>query len=290
MWFVLLLVTYVIQRRFNLVLGRQLDDWALRLQHWFKHRLPAQASEGWGLFTAAVLLPVLGLGLVSFLIQDWLFGLAYLFLQLFILFLTLGSPLQKEQFNAYLEAWRAQNYEAAYRYAREIGYVSDEPLRDETQLHWQVWRAFLEQTFARYFSVFFWFMALGAVGALATRLVNHAAHSGQTESLRAVAARVDHLVQWVPSRLLALTFALVGNFVEAVRNSLNEMIDPSGASSRVLQQAAAGALGMRGIPEQGKVEFQDKDAQSLLSLRDLLNRSVLVWFMVLAALVLAGAW
>lgn len=290
MQFVLLLVTYVIQRRFYLGLGRQLDDWALRLQHWLKHSLPASLSDGWWLLGAAVVGPVLGLGLVSLLIQDWLFGLAYLFLQLFILFLTLGSPLQKEQFNAYLEAWRAQNYEAAYRYAREMGYVPDEPLRDKAQLHWLVWQAFLEQTFTRYFSVFFWFLALGAVGALATRLISQAAQAGQTKPLRAVAARVDHWVQWIPSRLLALTFALVGNFVDAVRASLNEMIDPAGQAARVLQQAAAGALGLRDLPAKGKPVFQDPQAQSLLSLRDLLNRSVLVWFMVMAALVLFGSW
>src|SRR5690606_1423226 len=114
--------------------------------------------------------------------------------------------------------------------------------------------------------------------------------SGQTESLRAVSAKVDHLVQWIPSRLLALTFALVGNFVEAVRVGLNEMIDPAGKSSRVLQQAAAGALRIRGLQEQSKAELRDHDGQGLLGLRDLLNRRVLVWFRVMGALVLAGAW
>lgn len=289
MRFVLLLITYIIQRRFNLALGRQLDEWAHSLQQWGMKSFPALATQGWGLFSLAVVLPVVGLALLGWLIQDFMFGMPYLFLQLFVLFLALGSPLQKEQLNAYLEAWNDRNYQAAYMQAREIGFAPETPPSNEAQLHWTVWREFLDQTFVRYFSVFFWFMVLGAVGALATRLISLAARSGQAEPLRQTAARVDHLVQWIPGRLLALTFALVGNFVEAVRASLNDIIDPAGKTGAVLQKAAAGALGMPGVPERGRIE-QDQNAQSLPSLRDLLNRSVLVWFMVMAALVVVGAW
>ncbi len=290
MSFLSLLLVYILHRRFNLTLGRQVGVQARHYQHWLRTRVPAVAASGWGLFALAVLLPSLALLVLDWLADDWLFGAGGLFLQILVLFLVLGCPLLKPVLEASLEDWQMGRHSAAEALWREIGPGLQEPARTAAEMHRRIRQEFLYQSFARYFHVIFWFMLLGAPMALLARLVDEAAESGDSEALREVAGRVNGWLQWLPARLLVGTFALAGNFSDCMRRGWQNLNDPDRRVRVLLDEAAEGALSsteLAGLEGADQSEAR-RHVAYLLALRDLLNRSILVWFAVLAALVLMG--
>ena len=103
------------------------------------------------------------------------------------------------------------------------------------------------------FGVFFWFVVLpGPAGAVLYRLADHLARRWNRSVGRAplepfglFAARAFQVIDWLPVRLTAIGFAIVGNFEDAVfcwRNHLQQWTDPSRG---ILLAAGTGALGVR---------------------------------------------
>ena len=102
------------------------------------------------------------------------------------------------------------------------------------------------------FGVFFWFVLLpGPAGAVLYRLSDYLARKWNApdlprgEPFGEVATRAFGWVDWVPVRLSAIGFAIVGNFEDAVfywRNSARRWTD---LHRGIILSAGAGALGLR---------------------------------------------
>lgn len=100
------------------------------------------------------------------------------------------------------------------------------------------------------FGVFFWFVVLpGPVGAVLYRITQLAARSWRGAAPSSLfaqfAERAYSILDWLPARLTALGFAVVGNFEDAVfgwRHEAKRWQDPSDG---VVLAAGAGALGIR---------------------------------------------
>ncbi len=100
--------------------------------------------------------------------------------------------------------------------------------------------------------VFFWFLLpVGPAGAVLYRMAEftagkwNAAGSDASPWLRSFAARAFHVLDWLPSRLTAIGYAVVGNFEEAIdvwRNYARLWPD---TNSGAMLAAAAGAVGIR---------------------------------------------
>ncbi len=68
----------------------------------------------------------------------------------------------------------------------------------------------------------FWFIVLGPVGAVvqrATALLTQLWAQGgeQSEEFGAAVARLDHLISWIPARITAISYAIMGSFEDALR-------------------------------------------------------------------------
>lgn len=154
------------------------------------------------------------------------------------------------------------------------------------------------------FGVVFWFVVLGPVGALAYRMALTLAHGRHTvESLGAnqlgdFAARAFELIDWLPVRLTALFFSVIGNFEDAIYCWRSQsMLWPDKASG-ILIASGAGALGVRlglpihasdGVvnrPEMGTGHKADTD--HMQSAAQLVWRVLLLWLLLLALFGLAG--
>lgn len=155
----------------------------------------------------------------------------------------------------------------------------------------------------RWFGVLFWFLLLGATGALLYRLVALAAESGESRLLpaeTAAGARWLHVVlDWPVAQLMTLAMALAGNFDTVVA----AWKDNGGASFRFDADflAAAGRASVRAeVAEEAEEYVEEGVAGStalmqqlgeLPELRDAMSlvwRILLLWLVGLALFVLAG--
>jgi adenosylcobinamide-phosphate synthase len=163
------------------------------------------------------------------------------------------------------------------------------------------------------FGVLFWFVLLpGPVGAVMYRLaefvnrrwnprpaVGSAALPG--DRFGRFAAAAFNLIDWVPARLTALGFAIVGDFEGAVycwrRISASPHAQPLSARTLILG-AAGGALGVRLLGETESVRIFDEpgqegaglsepDPRAMRSAVGLVWRALVLWMILL--LLLTGA-
>jgi adenosylcobinamide-phosphate synthase len=102
----------------------------------------------------------------------------------------------------------------------------------------------------------FWFAILGPAGALGYRLARHVCYAWQADAREVEAGafgdfarRAYGVIDWLPVRLTAASFAVVGNFEDAVFCWRNQAARWPEESSGILLSTGAGAIGMRlGMP------------------------------------------
>lgn len=112
------------------------------------------------------------------------------------------------------------------------------------------------------FGVFFWFlMPVGPVCAVLYRVSEHLSRVWnepeymKNEVFGQYAARVFFLIDWIPSRLTGIAFAIVGNFEDAIYAWRNFAHRWKNESEGVILSSGAGALGVRlGSAQENAVE------------------------------------
>lgn len=159
------------------------------------------------------------------------------------------------------------------------------------------------------FGVFFWFLLpIGPAGVVFYRLTLMAADrwsSGTSFNLSQAASRLRYWVDWLPTRLTATGFAIVGNFEAAAYAWRFHKNKWKNESEAILLGAGGGALGVRlGEPlaepdsrealrlaELGEAPVHEVGAEPhrahLGAAVSLVWRAVVLWMIVLAMLTLA---
>lgn len=102
-------------------------------------------------------------------------------------------------------------------------------------------RVLLASRLAERFSPIFWLLLLGPVAMLAYYLVRIVAELGESHPVGFVACRVHDLSDWLPARVLALTFALAGNFDNTWSLLLGQLRNPVMTTQDLLDGAAQAA-------------------------------------------------
>jgi adenosylcobinamide-phosphate synthase len=163
----------------------------------------------------------------------------------------------------------------------------------------------IEQLFAhshrQTFGVLFWFVLLGPAGAVLYRLASvlslrwNEAHPQFSLAVR----KIFHVLNWAPVRLTALTYAVAGNFEDALYCWRTQTYIWPDAEEGVALAAGAGAMGVRlGLPlnvggqwqERGEVGLGDEpDADQIDSANSMIWRGLVVW-LVLALLFMVAGW
>ncbi|WP_268798065.1 regulatory signaling modulator protein AmpE [Pseudomonas huanghezhanensis] len=230
---------------------------------------PRTARRPWMILAGMVLLPVLVLALVLLVLGSVAYGWLALPIHLLVLIYSLGRGDVKADLGPFRDACRRGDQEAAVLVAeRDLGVEADnsEQLLQGVQsyLLWQIYQSF--------FAVIFWYFLLGPVAALSYRLLALAAEHGKTPALMERAAQLRHAFDWIPVRLLAASFALVGNFVAVSRVMLHELLNWNISAARLITnvgcvagEVPAPAMGVEGV-------------SSLDVLWELLIRAAIVWY------------
>ncbi len=147
------------------------------------------------------------------------------------------------------------------------------------------------------FAPLFWFVVAGPFGALLYRLSNtldamwgykndHYRHFGWA------AARFDDVLNWIPARLTALSYAVLGNTTHAFQAWRNQAHLLDSPNAGPVMTSGAGALNLQlggpafyhGQLKQkpwfgGERQAQDADIQRALGL---MHRTLLLWLLVIA--------
>ncbi|MBD8806580.1 MULTISPECIES: regulatory signaling modulator protein AmpE [Pseudomonas syringae group] len=230
---------------------------------------PRTTARPWLILALLVLLPVIVLQLVLTIVGSVAYGWLALPIHLLVLIYSLGRGDLIAALGPFRDACRRGDAQAAVHVAeRDMGVQAD----DSQQLLQGVQSYMLWQAHQSFFAVIFWYFLLGPVAALAYRLLALAAERGATPALVERAAQLRHAFDWVPVRLLAASFALVGNFVAVSRLMLHELLNWNISAAQLITRIGCAAsevpspvLGAEGV-------------NSLDMLWELLIRAAIVWY------------
>ncbi|MFM9972493.1 MAG: CobD/CbiB family protein [Burkholderiales bacterium] len=162
-------------------------------------------------------------------------------------------------------------------------------------------------SYSNVFAVIFWFVLLpGPAGALLYRLSHYLANRwgrAQTPDLATFgqfSARAFALIEWVPARVAAITFAIVGDFEDAIYCWRTQAARWMDATAGIIIASGAGALGVRlgnpysntdGLVERPELGLGDEpDVAHLDSTVGLVWRTLVLWLVMLFLLGIASVF
>ncbi|GEM_PF-123714 len=310
------------------------ESWFPVFQRWLSGRvkqLPAAINRYDIVFPAALLLlPAMLLTLVLWISSGVLLGFITLAIHILVLLFALDRLNLIQLSRQYLARWHAGDYEGAWLLLEQQAPDRFEGnFTEYSGLHQKFYDFLVASYFERLFVVIFWYLLLGPVGVLIYTLGRlYYANAACSGSLRwqedggaeALIARLVFILEWLPARALALTFALAGDFVAAF-NRLQESflsltsalelvkacaVDASGSSSmRMLVRldsieegdnagitGATGATGVTGAAGEAGAEsvesYPEWAARRVEELMSLMLRSQVIWISAMALLTVYG--
>lgn len=111
-----------------------------------------------------------------------------------------------------------------------------------------------------------------------------------SEQLQALAARCWHVIDWLPARITAVGFAVVGSFEEAIESWRRRARAGTPGNDAIILAATAGAVNLRlqdETQEGGEQPGAKPEVGHLRTVVGLVWRTVLMWMILLALLTLA---
>ena len=207
---------------------------------------PSSDSEGklhglvcWGLM---VLIPVMAISLVV----SQLSGLALLVVNALVVYFVVGlKSLAEHGRNVAVPLLAGDLLTARQQIAMMVSRDTDK--LTEQQVASATCESVLENGSDAIFSALFWFFLLGAPGAILYRGANtlDAMWGYKTDRYRRfgwAAARIDDVLNWLPARLTAVSYGLVGNFSSGLKCARQQGGLTDSPNAGYVMAAGAGAL------------------------------------------------
>jgi len=231
------------------------------------------SGSPWLALAVLVLGPLLALALTLLLLEPLVYGWLALPVHLWVVVYSLGRGDLQAALGPFRDSWRRSDAEAAYLVARrDLGVDAD----SESELLQRVQGHLLWQAYQSFFAVIFWYALLGPLAALAYRLLALSAeHAGQ-ETLRERAVQLRHAMDWLPVRVLAAAFALVGNFSAVSRALLHEVLSWDISAAQLVIKAG------RAADDTPQPCLGEAGVSTLDGLWQLLVRAAVLWYALLA--------
>ncbi len=225
---------------------------AIRVEIWLNAGKETHGRVGW---IVMMLLLVLPTALVYWLC-NLIHPIAAFIWNIVIVYLTLGFRHYSHYFTSIQLALNAGDEVTAKKLLAEWT-KQDVTALDVSDIVRIAVEQSLITTHRNVFGVFFWFlMPIGPAGAVMYRVAEHLAKAWnepehmKNELFGRFAARAFYWVDWIPVRLTAAAFAVVGNFEDAIyawRNFAHRWQDEAVG---IILSAGGGAMGVRlGEPE-----------------------------------------
>lgn len=286
------------------------DAWYRDFAIGLRQRLTERGGGSHWYFGMAALVPALLLLLLLSLVDGVLLGLVSVCVHVLLLLCLFDPQNLRAWLAGYVQRWRAGDFEAAFLCLQQRwpGLRLDSG-DDLEAVHGQCCRYVLMSSFERLFAVLFWYLVTGPVGAVVyyslVQLRALALAEGDWDT-QGWPSRLLFLLEWVPARLLGLTFSLAGDFEAGFQCLRSCCFDTTRSATSVVLSCAKAATGNASktlfIHDSAAADATviiDMDAGSdapsaaameaqLLSLLSLTERSQIIWVAALAVFVVAG--
>jgi membrane protein required for beta-lactamase induction len=230
------------------------------------------------MIAAPIVLLVGGLQLFGFLHAN----LVTLFLGVAVLLFCLGtSPLQAK-LDDYLTADEAKAAEAEQSLRT---FMQDAGVKTEGSFFRAVTELEFWQCHERFFAIVFWFLILGPIGAIVYRMISwfhdNAIHGESMYANQAEQMTWLHgWAAWLPSRLVSLTYTLVGNFMASFDTWYKNAFK-LGFVHDILVDCGMASLGIENTPPLQADKLENLAAQALI------HRGLLMWVLLIAVATMA---
>lgn len=212
---IVVLICLAIQRYAN-INGSFSQPWFEIYLEWLK---PVFAKLNKWLSLAAILLPVLiVLFLINLLLTWRLFDLFGIVFAALILFLCIEAQDFRRLLAPYLED-KAKTHDAESKIPiKNLAEEFDESVPHESPaLHRTITKLIFLKASQDMFMVLFWFMIFGIYGAAGYYMIKLTSKfaprlQGHYENIGNIAAKLQNILDWIPTRILGISYALAGNF------------------------------------------------------------------------------
>ncbi|MRV76377.1 CobD/CbiB family protein [Duganella sp. FT92W] len=289
----------------------EIKSLAVRMEAWFNAGHASHGRMGWFLMMAALVGPT---AIIYWVLLYYKLVLVAFGWNVLMVYLTLGFRHYSHYFTSIQLALNAGDESAARTLLAEwtktdtVGMEAGEIARIAVEKA-------LITTHRSVFGVFFWFlMPLGPAGAVLYRVSEYLSRAWnepehmRNEAFGEFAARAFYWIDWIPVRLTAVAFAVVGNFEDAIYAWRNFAHRWSDEARGIILAAGGGAMGVRlGTPQETAARVLPADAatvdsgdmegealpgeepgvRSLQSTVGLVWRALVLWMLLL--LLLSGA-
>jgi len=230
-------------------------------------------------FIIILALPVLLLLSIQILLHDFLFNVPAFIFGIIVFIYCLGPACLSSDIEAYIYARKLGDEDEALHYAGTItdsaaSTSPDQQISDVT-------RAILNIANERIFATIFWFIILGPFGCMLYRLISELSKQIEYDQLSEFSEFIHAIMAWIPARMLAMGYALTGNFDGAYHAYRDRAYtsDLSDGNKEVLVATGLGA--MRNLD-------METELASIHAAHALVMRAVIVWIGILAVMTLGG--
>lgn len=171
----------------------------------YKQEWLVDASRTWAVYFA-LFLPAALVWLVLDIADSSLLGFL---VSLALLMVATGCPHIRAKYKGYLQAANRGDFAARDLYAEQLGYTGEES--GYTFGQHIIWL-----NYKYYYAIAVWFVLLGAPGAVAYMTVRYFANAAEAEWVKSASICCQQWLDWIPVRIAALGFLLVGHFSRAL--------------------------------------------------------------------------
>lgn len=273
-------------------LGRYVrrDNWFMVLQSWTDHNVLDPAAR----YLCAAVAPAFVVAMMVWVLKNQFWGVLGFLLDVFILFYVIGRGQLTQSVENYLSNWRTGDLQGAVHEAEIYFGIDQNSVNNGVELHHMMRSRVLYLGLTDFFVVIFWYLLLGVLGAMIGCLTRLYVLNATGEA-KQWAQKAQHVIDWMPSRLLGLTFAVAGNFGTCFGEWIEYIGKTKMSNIDFLSVCGVSAIGLTEIIEDEETkngepsrDYLYKAEQEIRALLALIERSRYVWFAIIAVAIVLG--
>lgn len=242
-------------------------------------------------------LPIFSLAIVLWFLNNTALGLPTMIVHILVLLVAFDRTQPGQLAKEFLQYWHAGDREACEEHLQETLHRGDQTRDENKSLSEHFSELFVYRFFERMFVMFFWYMLGGPLAILFSYVsyqLRDSHRPDQNPDEVEFIALVIAALEWVPVRLLALTFSLAGNFVRCFESfkaalwTFDRHADTAAMLYGYSRCALTGVIGVsdHDVDEAASAEELEhrQQAREIEALVSLMERSQAIWLVVLALL------